>query len=137
MRIKFMSVVRLPIYSTFHLSDICLTVELFDRKCSHVTNPICPTAMMRNIQVVGLKRFYFPTSHMSDMVPTHRASKNFSIFYSILILYLYLKMENNKKPLLSVTRQLIPCKTRLRGNFQLSQYKYCQEALLPSCSRQY
>ena len=48
-----------------------------------------------------------------------------------------MKNKIKKKNLLSVTRQLIPCKTGLRENLQLSHCKYRNEALLDSSSREY
>ena len=50
---------------------------------------------MLNIPFVRLKSFYLPTSRMVDIIPAYWSSKNFSIFYPILIFCLYLKMNNH------------------------------------------
>ena len=65
MRTASMSVAHRFICSTSHLSNICLTIDLSDKKkCSHVRYLICPT---RN---------------MCDIISTQWAFKHFSIFYS-------------------------------------------------------
>lgn len=65
----------------------------------------------------SIQSFFLPTPHISNIIPIHWASKYFSMFGSILSLYLYIKMKNKKKPLASVIWQPIPCKTGLRENF--------------------
>ena len=45
-------------------------------------------------------------------------------------------MKNKKKHLLSVAWKPIPCKTCLRGNFQLSHNKYYNEAF-DSCTKHF
>ena len=99
-------------------------LNCWKKKCSHARYPICPTTMMLIIPIIWLKRFF-------DIIPTHWSSKYFSIFYFILILCLYIKMKNKKKPLLSITGQSIPFKTSLRGKGEFSPYN---EAL-HSCTK--
>ena len=115
---------RHPIYPTSLWLLNCWT-----KKYSHFRYAICPATIMHTIPIVRLKKIFLPLSHMSDIIPTHGPSKCFSMCYSILILCLYIKMKNKKKPLLSVTGQSIPWKTHLRENVLFSHYNYCNEVL--------
>ena len=64
------------------------------------------------------KVLYFDIPHVR--LYTH--SLGFQMFQHVLF-------YSDSLPCISVTGQPISCKTRLRGNFQFSCYKYCNEAL--------
>ena len=84
---------------TSYLLDISVVRHLCDYwtawKCSHVWYSIRPTTMMLDILIGRLKSFFLPTSLIPTLYPTHWKSKYFSMFYSDLIIYLYIGVTDN------------------------------------------
>ena len=125
MRIGSMSVVSFPICSTSNCPTFVWLLNCRTKKCVHVIYPICPTTMMLNIPIwvsSDIPRVRHYTHSLGFQIFEHVS------FYSDSLL-VYKNEKLKRKLLLKVTKQPIPCKTYLRGNFQFLHYKYCNEHL--------
>ena len=116
------SVFQLPICSTSHLSDICLTIELLGKTFHMLDIPY--------VQQQWYSRSQLSDSKGSPTLYPLIGLLNILAFFIYSDSWLAYKNEKLKKnPLLSVSGQSIPCKTSLRGQVQFSPYNYCNEAL--------
>ena len=110
---------RHPICPTFVWLLTCRT-----KKYSHVRYPTCLITMMFNVPIDS-KGSFFQHPTCLTLYPLIRLPNILACF----VLFWFFSCTYEWKPSLSATGQDIPCKTRLKGNFQFSHYKYCYEAL--------